>query len=737
MNEPAPVQDARRYLGMLHKRRALAVTCVGASFLVALLYNYTTRPVYQATAQILIDVNNPQVLPTKELVDMDQPGADFQTQLQLLRGRALAERVVERLELQNSQEFQTGPLLTPWERLRLRVLGKAPSNRDTRGIPLPPAVTAFVSRLGVEPVPASRLVNLKFSAYDPKLAARVTNALAQMYIERAMEFRYTKSSEASDWLEDHLKEQKRRAEEAEQKLQAYREREGLVNSDDKLSLGDQKVAAVAAAALNARTERIAKESLYTQMRSLPPSQLASFPAVLSNTVVQSLRAKVVELQQQQSRLSESLGERHPDMVRLQSEIEGTEGRLRSEIQNVVRAVESDYRTSAQQEARLQANLEEAKREALAGDSKAIEYGALKREVDSNQQLYRDLLNRTKQTGLETELKSTNVRIVEKAEVPRGPFSPQRTKNYQIALAVGLGLGIALTLLFEHIDNTLKTPEDVKEHLGLPFLGIVPDAAVKAGPAQNAHASRPSPLILANTKSSAAEVYRVVRTNLIFSTAQQDGRGFVVTSTNPGEGKTTTTANLATSLALNGARVLVVDADLRRPTLHQLLGVTKTPGLTDLIVGKCQASQAIQQTRLKGLQALPCGYLPPNPAELLGSASMREIFRALRSHYDWVLLDTPPILAMADTSVLCPMADGVILVVEAEVSGRPAIQRAVDQITKVGGKVTGVVLNKVDLQRNSYYYGQYYGEYYQGYYYGEAQKPATARPRLVQGAGRRS
>jgi capsular exopolysaccharide synthesis family protein len=204
---------------------------------------------------------------------------------------------------------------------------------------------------------------------------------------------------------------------------------------------------------------------------------------------------------------------------------------------------------------------------------------------------------------------------------------------------------------------------------------------------------------------------------------------VVSSAGPGEGKTTTVANLASSLALNGAQVLAVDADLRRPTIHKHFGLSKAPGFSDLIVGKSQASQVIQDTRFKGLRVLPCGYVPPNPAELLGSESVKSILEAFRSHFDWVLIDTPPILGMADTPVLCPNADGVVLVVGAEVSTRPAIQRAVDQVVGVGGRIVGAVLNRVDLERNSYYYSQYYGEYYRSYYAEGARRPdrGEARP----------
>jgi succinoglycan biosynthesis transport protein ExoP len=723
MNEQELLQDARRYLAMLHKRRGVILTCVLVSLLVAVIYNYTTRPIYQATAQILIDRDTPNVLPSKEIVELAQGGADYyQTQYQLLRGRMLAERVVERMQLQKSSEFLTGPLLSPWERLERRLLGKAPSSTvDNDGIPLSPAVAAFRSRVTVEPVVGSRLVNLRFTAYDPQVASQAANNLAQLYIEQSLEFRFTTSTEATGWLGDRIKEQQLKLEFAEKALQAYREKEGLVNLEERQNLIDQKLSTLSTAVLEARTQRISKEAQLSQMRNAN-GQLESFPLVMGSGVVQNLKVQLADLQREQAKLSETYGEKHPDMVRVQRELRAVEEKLRAETRNVQRSLEAEYRTAASQEASLNANLESAKQEAQDVNRKAIEFGVLKREVETHQQLYKELLTRNKQSGLESELKTTNIRIVEKAEPPRSPMSPRKNRNYQLALLIGLAMGIGLTVFFEHMDNTLKTPEDVKEHLGLPFLGMVPDVGVKT----NGNSPRPSPLILKNPQSAVAEAYRVLRTNLIFSSAETKGRALVVTSANPGEGKTTTVANLASSLALNGAKVLAVDADLRRPTMHQHFGIPKTPGLSDLIVGKCQASEAIHTTRFKGLQVLPCGYVPPNPAELLGSAAMKQVVDALRSHYDWVLIDTPPILAMADTPVLCPLVEGVILVIGAEVSGRPAIQRAVDQVLGVGGKVIGVVLNKVDLERNSYYYGQYYGEYYRSYY----AEGASRQPRAV-------
>lgn len=727
MIEPAFVHDVRRYLVMLHKRRAIVITCLSVSLLVAVLHNYTTRPVYQATAQILIDKATPKVLPTKDLVD---PGIqDYQTEYELLRGRALTEKVVERLELQKSPELKTGPRMGPWERFQRTFLGKPPVV-GSEGIAVSPAAAAIRSRLTIEPLPGGRLVNIHFRAYDPSLAAQVANTLAQLYIEQSLDFRFLTSSEATNWLSERLREQKRKVAEAERALLEYQALHGLVDLDEREGAASEKVTTLGAAVMSARMERIARETLLNQMRSLPPSQLPSASSVASSPAVQALRSRVAELQTEQARLSESLGEKHPEMIRLRTEIAAAQDKLQAEARSVVRALEGDLQAARAKEASLQANVEQAKQESLEIGRKAIEFGALKREVESNKQLFQSLMSRSKETGLETELKASNVRTVEKAEVPRAPILPRRARNYQIALLVGLALGIGLGLLFEHLDNTVKSPEDVKEHLGVPFLGMVPEVGGKAS--TTSVPIMPPKL----TEGAVAEAYRVLRTNLIFSSAETSGRVLLVSSANPGEGKTTTVANLGIVLALNGAKVLLLDADLRRPTLHHHFALTKTPGLSDLIVGKCKASEAIRSTRFKGLGVLSCGYVAPNPAELLGSDSMKEILQALRSFYDWLLIDTPPVLAMADTPVLCPLADGVVLIVAAEESPRPAIQRAIDQILGVGGKITGVVLNRVDLKRNAYYYNQYYGEYYRSYY-AEASGKTPSSGAAGPGSARRS
>ena len=733
MTDQAVLQDARAYWGQLVKRKTLVFTSVVVCLLVAVLVNYTTRPVYQATTQILIDRDTPDVLPNKELVDLVQGGmAYYQTQYQLLKGRSLAERAIERLELQKHPELLTGPMMSPWERVQ-RLFGRPPrSTVGPDGIPLSPAAAALRSRILVDPLPGTRLVNLRFNAYDPTVAANAVNALAQLYIEQSLEFRFTTSTEATGWLSARVAEQKAKVDTAEKALQDYGERTGLIHRAERESLVEQRLDSLNAAVIEARTERISEETNYRQLATLSPRQLADHPQVLSSVAVQPVVAKLSALREEQARLSRTLGDRHPEMVRVRSQIRTAEQKLRDAARNAARAAESDYKTALSRESRLQANLEAAKREAQGVNRKAFELGALRREMESNRQIYEDLLMRTKQTGLETKLKTTNIRIVERAETPRGPIKPNKMRNYQVALLFGLLMGVGVALLFENFDNTFRAPEDLKPHLGVPFLGMVPDVTLGSG---SGTTRGPSPAVPGNRMNPVADAYRVLRTNLIFSSAETTGRAIAITSAVPSEGKTTTIANLAESLANNGAKVLAIDADLRKPTLHAHFRVSKTPGLSDMIVGNAAASKAIRSTRINGLSVLPCGYIPPNPAELLGSAMMQQIMEAVRSRFDWVLLDTPPILAMADAAVVSPMVEGVVLVIGAETSKKPQVERAIEQVQSIGGKIVGVVLNKVNLQSNAYYYSQHYGEYYRSYYaegkgYGETATSQRKRPRPV-------
>jgi succinoglycan biosynthesis transport protein ExoP len=709
MSPPSFVEEAREYLVLLQRRRALVVACTGAALLVAAFHNATARPLFEATVQIFIDRMPPRVLPSVTLADREPGSADdYQTQYELLRGRALADKVVARLGRDSDAELATGPLVSPWAHVRQAIRPPAAPVRPQE--PGAAAGEAFRSRVTVEPLPGSRLVNVRFRAYDADFAARALNTLAELYIEQSLELEFASSTEASRWLAARLLEQQKKLEDSEQQLQRFRERERLVDTEPGRSLTDGQLRALNDALLAARTERLTRQTLHDRVRQLAPNDVASLSVVIENPVVQGLKARLAELRDEELRLSETLGERHPDLVSAQERIAALEADLAGETSALVRSVEAAYETAVQQEARLGQELSAAKAAAFAQDRTALRSAVLEREVESRRALLKELTTRAQQTGLESQLRFTNLRIVERAESPRVPVLPRRAFNYQIALLIGLGLGAGLAVLVGRIDDTVKTPDDIAQLLGLPFLGMVPAVASDLGPEE-----APRLAAAREPQSAVAEAYRVVRTNLIFSTPANRGRVVVISSSSPGEGKTTTLANLAVSLAQNGARVLAIDADLRRPTLHAHFGLEPAEGLSEVLARPRRRSLPLRKTEIPGLRLLSSGQIPENPAELLGSESLRELIEAERQRYDWILIDAPPILAMADTPVLSALADGLVMVVWSEHCTRPALKRALEQVRAVGGKLTGVVLNKVDLKRNAYYYGQYYGEYYRRYY----------------------
>jgi capsular exopolysaccharide synthesis family protein len=316
------------------------------------------------------------------------------------------------------------------------------------------------------------------------------------------------------------------------------------------------------------------------------------------------------------------------------------------------------------------------------------------------------MQRTKETGISGDLKTSNVRVVDAAETPRSPATPNTRLNLLLALFGGATLGIGLAFFFEYVDNRIKSPAEVQQHLGLPFLGMVPALFDKA---------LENPLINNGVPPNFSESFRSVRTNLLFASADEGARSVVVTSTGPGEGKTVVATNVAVALAQAGQRVLLVDGDMRKPRVHIVFGKSQKPGLSNVLVGDAKASEAVHKTMVPGLWVMPAGLHPPNPAELLGSKRFKDFMASLSEHFDWVIVDTPPVMAVTDSSVVAHVATGVLFVVGAEMTSRHAAQRALEQLERARAKFVGAVLNRVDLQHNSYYYSQYYRREYSDYY----------------------
>jgi len=333
---------------------------------------------------------------------------------------------------------------------------------------------------------------------------------------------------------------------------------------------------------------------------------------------------------------------------------------------------------------------------------------LDREVQSGRQLYDSLLQRAKETGVSTELKTSNIRIVDRAERPIKPVSPQKGLDLLLATLGGSLVACGLVLFFESLDSRIKTPEEIRIHLGLAHLGLLPALDAKTMSANY-------PLVNKGVPANFAESIRAVRTNVLFSTAQEGSRSIVVTSTGPGEGKTMVASNLAISLAQAGQRVLLIDADMRKPRAHEIFEMAQEPGLSNLLVGNAKAGEAVRKSGVAGMWVIPSGRTPPNPAELLGSQRFRDFLASLKDHFDWVIIDSPPVMAVTDAALVAHSASGVVFVVGAEMTSRHAAKSAVDQMRRVQARFVGTVLNRVDLDRNAYYYSRYYRREYSDYY----------------------
>ncbi len=432
------------------------------------------------------------------------------------------------------------------------------------------------------------------------------------------------------------------------------------------------------------------------------------PEVIRSPFVQSLRIELASLERQEAQLLERYLEQHPEVVKVRNQIRDTRTKIRGEAERTIRAAENDYKAAAAQEASVSAALEAAKKEALDLGVRAVAHDSRKREVEAAERVLDSLLDRAKETDVASELKSTNIRVVDQAVVPEKPVRPRKVRDIALGILLGAFLGVGVGFFLDYLDNTLKTPDDVKHHLGVPLLGVVPEASGKVD----------ADLVVLNKDIDPRfqEGYRVVRTALGYSWSDPGSRVVVVTSTAPGEGKSLTATNLALTLAAREGRTLLIDADLRKPKTHKLVSGKRNPGLSDLLVGKVAPSEAIQPT-LKGtsLAYLSSGTHVPSPADLMTDRAVGGLLDDLRRYYEWIIVDTPPVGAVAEPLIISPLSDGVVLVVGAEMVPRKAVLHTLERVDATGARILGVLLNRAQVEKHAYYYGHYYGHYYGGKY----------------------
>jgi capsular exopolysaccharide synthesis family protein len=710
-------------LAIIYRYRGIVLTVFVLASAAMIIQGYSNVPSYQAKAQILIEDERSTAVPgitSTENTYYEDPEPYYKTQYRILTGRDLTRRVIQKLELEKVPEFNgtavapTGvPFLT---KLKQRMGGLEGSARPAETAEAPKAdetpdesalVSAFIGRVEVIPVAGSRLVDVTFTSGDPAFAARAVNALVDEYVRQNLSIKLEGTQNMIDWLEQEVAKQQAKVEESERALAEYRDRQNALSLDDKQNIVLSRLNKLNDDVMSAKTRKAQKEILYSQIKAIASGQSPeAIPAVAQSTAVQSAKARVVEAQRARATLAERYGERHPSLQKATVDLQEAQRQYELELTRSVQTIKNEYETAVLEEQTMARALDAAKADAQDLSKKSVNYNVMEREASSNRQVYESLLQRANELRVSSNSRQNNVRVIDYAEVPRGPMAPTGRRTWLLSFGVALVLAIGVAYGLDYMNDTVKNPEDITRRLRLPFLGLVPSI----------RGDRHPMLASSHVPHDFGESFRALRTSLISKYTSEGTKIILVTSAQPLEGKTTTAANIAMALAYGGSRVLLVDGDMRRPGLHRPLRLTNERGLSQVLTGQARVRDVLQRTVDPNLLAITAGKTPPNPSELLASERMKTLLTNLtHGPFDWIIVDTPPVLAVTDAVILAPSVSGVTFVIGAEMTRRRLAERAIEIIMQARPKYAAAVLNKVDFARNKYYYSRYYGHQYKNYY----------------------
>lgn len=713
-------------------RKWSIITLVVVVTMVAILAVFAITPIYRAAATLLIEQKTAKVVSIEQVYGLDGAGSEYlQTQFELLKSRALAERVVRQLSLTTHPEFdprqQPKPLIDVKGLLANLDFNKAvpvtlPGDLEDEAAASEAEIfdgvtKEFMARTTIEPQGKSQLVKVQVDMADAAMAAKAANALATGFIESQLEATMEMSATATSWMNGRLGELRTKLKDAEDRLQAYREKENLVDIG-----GTGSVTSISTAELNltsermidARRQRAEAESQYRQvqaMRSGGWERMASIPAVLGNPLIQQFKGDEAKAKAKFDELSRRYGARHPAMDAARSDLNAAQATLRSQVEQVVAGIERTYQLATANESSLQSSFNTNKSQIQDISRKEFKLRELQREVDSNRALYDTFMTRLKETAATSDLDSANARVVDPAVVPSEPLKPKKALIVAIAALLAGFVGVGLTLLLDALNNTFKSTEQVESRLNIPVLGILP--LIKQG-----ERSELARMFTKGDDKSFAESIRTIRTGVVLSGIDEPHKVVVITSSIPGEGKSTVSVNLAFALG-QMERVLLIDADLRRPTLAKSFDFpVGTPGLANLIAGTAKLEECIKH--VDGIDMLSAGAVPPNPLELLSSPRFAKAIELLKAKYDRIIIDSPPTQAVSDAVVLSTFANSLIYVVKSDSTHIPLVEKGVGQLLQNNAPVSGIVLNQVDIKKAKKY-GYSYGGYYDYYGYSSSAK----------------
>ena len=719
------------YWRSITKRRWLILALGGVAALLATVVALALTPVYRATATVLIEASKGKILSIEDIYTTNPQREHYQTQVEVLKSREVAERTVRALKLWENPLFDprlAGPGLRE-QAAALIGQGKGPRVWTEDDL-VADAVKTLQKNLQVEPVRLSQLVKVSYDSEDAKLAATIANRLADEYIDADRDARFKISQNVSGFLQDRLQALREKLTTSEQMLQDYREKKGIVNLNGSAqTMAGQQVGGTAEKLLQARARRLELEASYQQLKAVGKNGYADVPAVLRDAAVADALKLYNDAKRRQAEAADQLGAQHPRLKQLDSELAQLTTTLDAARSNAATSVTREYEAARSTEQSLERALGSARGEVQTVNREEFQLTVLEREVLTNRQLYDMFMSRAKETNLASDVQASVARVVDTAVPSAEPLKPNKPQIVIVATLLALLIGAMASLLMDRLDNTVKGGEDAEVRLRQPLLAALPAIA-------NPERTKTARLFLDDAHSHFAEAIRTARTGVLLSNLDVPHKVLLVTSSLPGEGKTTVAVNLALAHAQT-KKTLLIDCDMRKPQVSRSLGIAPgVKGLTNLVAGSSALADCVYPVPDSNLMVMPVGDLPPNPLELLLSQRFKDVLAALSDDFEMVVLDSPPVELVSEALVLAPLATSTAFVVKAMSTPAPLVRKSLARLQRAGGNILGVVVNQLDFKAARLYHGEYGASSYNygGYGYGGS-LPYGAKPTDSKADGR--
>ncbi len=758
--------DLRDMWRKIKKRRLMILSIVIVVTTIVTIEAFRNKSYYQASAKIAFNQNKSE-MKLGDLVLASNDNERINTDLLMIKTYPLLEDVVVMLRLDQDSRFIDSGRRTVSDSVKSifhsfgsRVESQKSQLPDTETLVMEPAaneqrtpqeaarlapfVQTLMEMLNVQPVVNTRAIDVKFTHTDPEIASSVANGVARVFIEYSYRNKTENFTTSANWLDRTTRSLQAQVQQAEQALASYSISHNLIGNIDNSTMTGSKLADVYSQAQRAETDRILKQSIYEEVRK---GRILQLPEAFSDRRSAQMRSDLNDLQLKMAELNARFGPENPRVIEARHQIEELEALIVDSSKILAERLRADYERAVREESLIKDSLAKAKGEAIQQNQDAIQFNILKQNVDTAKELYNDFLEKTNQVNIQRADQVKDLRIIDPARPPVEPVGPHRLRSIILGFILSLGIGVGLALLIEYFDNSVKNVEDVMRATQLPTLAVIPamnkqslrsshvrKGELRSGLNQNNRQHRVgkgtvitniggivprglqpkgNQLATLDGLSSVVEAYRMLRTSLLLSSAGKPPRTILLTSSQPGEGKTTTAVNTAISMAQLGASVLLIDADMRRPTVHKTFKIGLVNGLSTYLSGNGEIDKLIVKLPMPNLSVLTAGPIPPNPAELISSERMRVMLRMLSSRYDHIIIDSPPLITVTDPVILSTMVDGSMLVVQSGRSTKEMIRRARQELAGVNARIFGVILNNVDIKRDGYdeyYYHRYYSNY---------------------------